>query len=150
MISKSLLCVFIGVFVGWLVTSGDYGRKIWTEKNWVVNIFVSQVWNCLWEAQKTAVSPAMTAEYKSTDETERKQKNDNHQLSIFTKAELSKYKGVNEGPIYLAIFGRVYDVSNDKGRKHYAPGEAYSFFAGKKIILQDLFIYYLGEEMVTF
>lgn len=48
---------------------------------------------------------------------------------LFTKNELAMFKGDNEGPVYLAILGRVYDVS--KGIKHYGPGCAYSYFAGR-------------------
>lgn len=48
---------------------------------------------------------------------------------LFTKEELAKYNGENDKPIYLALLGRVYDVS--KGAKHYGPGCSYSYFAGR-------------------
>jgi len=47
----------------------------------------------------------------------------------FTPEELSAYDGQDpDKPIYLAINGTVYDVSN--GRQIYGPGGSYSFFAG--------------------
>lgn len=47
-----------------------------------------------------------------------------------TIEELSIYNGEDpEKPIYLAINGTVYDVSN--GRHIYGPGGSYSFFAGR-------------------
>ncbi|KAM7348163.1 neuferricin homolog [Cochliomyia hominivorax] len=53
----------------------------------------------------------------------------NEASQLFTKEELSKFNGENNKPIYLAILGRVYDVS--KGVKHYGPGCSYSYFAGR-------------------
>ena len=48
---------------------------------------------------------------------------------IFTKAELAQYDGSpGSKGLYLAILGKVYDVS--KGARHYGPGGGYSFFAG--------------------
>lgn len=116
MISKTLLCVCIAVLVGWLLGFGDY-RKIWREKNDLVYSLVSQI--------KKFYRTSQTIEYRSVDE---RNQNKEDILRIFTKPELFKYKGVNGGPIYLAIFGQVYDVS--KGRRHYGPGGAYSFFSG--------------------
>uniref|UniRef100_A0A6B2ED60 Putative heme/steroid binding protein n=1 Tax=Phlebotomus kandelakii TaxID=1109342 RepID=A0A6B2ED60_9DIPT len=49
---------------------------------------------------------------------------------LFTIEELSKYTGANGSKgLYIAIMGTVYDV--EKGRKHYGPGGAYHFFAGR-------------------
>jgi len=48
---------------------------------------------------------------------------------VFTKEELSTFKGENDGPIYLALMGKVFDVTN--GRDFYGPGGGYSFFTGK-------------------
>uniref|UniRef100_A0A1A9X3Y7 Cytochrome b5 heme-binding domain-containing protein n=1 Tax=Glossina brevipalpis TaxID=37001 RepID=A0A1A9X3Y7_9MUSC len=48
---------------------------------------------------------------------------------LFTKGQLTAFNGVVEQPIYLALLGRVYDVSS--GVKHYGPGCTYHFFAGK-------------------
>ena len=47
---------------------------------------------------------------------------------IFTKEELSQFTGANDGEVYLAILGNVYDVT--KGRKHYGVGGGYHFFSG--------------------
>lgn len=47
---------------------------------------------------------------------------------LFTKEELSKYRGKDGSPVYLAILGEVFDVSS--GRKHYGEGGGYHFFAG--------------------
>lgn len=45
--------------------------------------------------------------------------------------ELLFYDGVHEplAPLYLAIKGRVYDVS--QGARHYAPGRSYHSFLGR-------------------
>ncbi|GFR72107.1 neuferricin-like [Elysia marginata] len=49
-------------------------------------------------------------------------------VTVFSREELSKYKGMNGGDVYLALLGNVYDVT--RGRKHYGPGGGYSFFSG--------------------
>nr|CAG4645688.1 EOG090X0A5G [Lynceus sp. MCZ IZ 141354] len=55
-------------------------------------------------------------------------KEDNNEL-LFTAEELKKFKGEKIGtPIYLALLGRVFDVS--KGPDFYGPGGGYAFFAG--------------------
>lgn len=50
---------------------------------------------------------------------------------LFTPSSLAHYDGSAAGneKIYLAFLGIVYDVT--KGARHYSPGNAYSFFAGK-------------------
>ncbi|XP_075154661.1 neuferricin homolog [Haematobia irritans] len=48
---------------------------------------------------------------------------------IFTKDELKQYNGENGQPIFLAILGRVYDVT--RGAKHYGTGCEYNFFVGR-------------------
>ncbi|GAA5993754.1 hypothetical protein JCM5350_008223 [Sporobolomyces pararoseus] len=55
---------------------------------------------------------------------------------VLTEQELSKYNGINTNdddskglPIYLAIDGDVYDVT--EGRESYGPGGAYHIFAGR-------------------
>ncbi|XP_055883380.1 neuferricin-like [Biomphalaria glabrata] len=53
---------------------------------------------------------------------------DNVHIRIFTKDNLALYKGDNNGDVYLALAGYVFDVT--KGRKHYGPGGGYEFFAG--------------------
>ncbi|KAJ3384735.1 hypothetical protein HDU84_002674 [Entophlyctis sp. JEL0112] len=51
------------------------------------------------------------------------------QPRVFTTAELKEFDGSDPSkPIYVAISGKVYDVS--AGQKHYGKGGGYSFFAG--------------------
>lgn len=51
-------------------------------------------------------------------------------LRHLTKAELWTYRGQeSDRPIYLAIHGKIYDVS--AGRDHYGPGGGYAGFAGR-------------------
>lgn len=47
----------------------------------------------------------------------------------FTREELWRYRGENGSPIYLAVKGKVFDVT--VGRPHYGPGAGYSSFAGR-------------------
>lgn len=48
----------------------------------------------------------------------------------FTAEELSLYNGTDPSkPIYVAIKGRVFDVT--AGKSFYGPGGAYALFAGK-------------------
>ncbi|XP_004477044.1 neuferricin isoform X2 [Dasypus novemcinctus] len=48
---------------------------------------------------------------------------------LFVPEELARYRGGPGDPgLYLALLGRVYDVSS--GRRHYEPGAHYSGFAG--------------------
>lgn len=52
---------------------------------------------------------------------------------LYTKKNLAQYDGESESlGLYLAILGRVYDVSD--GKKYYGPGGGYSFFSGEIII----------------
>jgi predicted heme/steroid binding protein len=52
------------------------------------------------------------------------------ELPVLTKEQLALFDGSRPSkPIYLAILGKIYDVS--KGKKHYAPGGGYHFFSGK-------------------
>ncbi|XP_067649512.1 neuferricin-like [Haliotis asinina] len=48
---------------------------------------------------------------------------------IFSKSELSQYIGKDGSDIYLAVLGKVYDVT--KGKKHYGPDGGYHGFAGR-------------------
>ncbi|ESZ96432.1 membrane-associated progesterone receptor component 1 [Sclerotinia borealis F-4128] len=47
----------------------------------------------------------------------------------FTPPELAPFSGLNNTPVYLAVRGRVFDVSN--GRNFYGPGGPYENFAGR-------------------
>lgn len=48
---------------------------------------------------------------------------------VLSAAELSRYTGAEDSAgLYLAVLGQVFDVQ--RGRKHYGPSGAYSFFAG--------------------
>ncbi|XP_008853854.1 neuferricin [Nannospalax galili] len=49
---------------------------------------------------------------------------------LFVPEDLARYRGGPGDPgLYLAVLGRVYDVSS--GRRHYEPGAHYSGFAGR-------------------
>ncbi|XP_065663562.1 neuferricin [Hydra vulgaris] len=48
---------------------------------------------------------------------------------IWSKEELSKFRGDVGEDLYISILGKVFDVS--KGYKHYGKGGAYNFFTGK-------------------
>jgi len=51
-------------------------------------------------------------------------------IRMFTKDELSLYNGTDpDKPVYLAIFGEVFDVT--KGKQYYGKGGGYSFFSGR-------------------
>lgn len=51
-------------------------------------------------------------------------------IRLFLPEELARYRGGPGDPgLYLALLGRVYDVSS--GRRHYEPGAHYSGFAGR-------------------
>ncbi|KAF2205019.1 DNA damage response protein [Delitschia confertaspora ATCC 74209] len=47
----------------------------------------------------------------------------------FTPPELFPYNGLNGMPVYLAVRGRVFDVT--AGRNFYGPGGPYANFAGR-------------------
>ncbi|KAK3083540.1 hypothetical protein FSP39_025050 [Pinctada imbricata] len=68
-----------------------------------------------------------TLRSKLTDSSSTQSGNQNN-VRLFTKAELQGYRGDDGGPIYMAILGQVFDVTN--GRKHYGPGGSYHFFTG--------------------
>ncbi|KAK9469992.1 cytochrome b5-like heme/steroid binding domain-containing protein [Dipodascopsis tothii] len=48
---------------------------------------------------------------------------------LFSEAELARYSGAADRPVFLAINGSVYDVS--AGRATYGTGGSYAFFAGR-------------------
>lgn len=52
---------------------------------------------------------------------------------VFTTEELSRYNGNNGDTVYLAVLGKVYDVTI--GSQHYAKGAPYNYFTGKFIYI---------------
>merc|ERR1711937_699764 len=67
--------------------------------------------------------------------------------STFTTQELFEFgSGRDERPIYLSIFGRVYDVS--KGEKFYGKGSSYEMFAGRDVT-RALCLGCLGPECLV-
>ncbi|MCJ1396886.1 hypothetical protein MMC11_000076 [Xylographa trunciseda] len=48
---------------------------------------------------------------------------------IFTPPELKPFNGENSMPVYLAVRGRIFDVT--PGRNFYGPGGPYENFAGR-------------------
>ncbi|KAK9474804.1 cytochrome b5-like heme/steroid binding domain-containing protein [Dipodascopsis tothii] len=51
------------------------------------------------------------------------------QSTVFSRAELSRFDGVQSPQIYVAIKRTVFDVT--KNPKSYGPGGSYAIFAGK-------------------
>ncbi|EFA08561.1 neuferricin [Tribolium castaneum] len=49
--------------------------------------------------------------------------------NLFTAADLRRFNGIDHPNLYLAILGKVFDVS--KGSAHYGPGATYNFFVAK-------------------
>lgn len=49
--------------------------------------------------------------------------------SLFDATRLSRYRGDNEGKIYLSILGIVFDVT--EGKRFYGPGGSYNGFSGE-------------------
>jgi membrane-associated progesterone receptor component len=50
-------------------------------------------------------------------------------FKTFTPQTLLPFSGENDAPVYLAVRGRVFDVS--RGRNFYGPGGPYANFAGR-------------------
>jgi membrane-associated progesterone receptor component len=50
-------------------------------------------------------------------------------FKTYTPRTLLPFNGENNAPVYLAVRGRVFDVS--KGRNFYGPGGPYENFAGR-------------------
>jgi hypothetical protein len=60
-------------------------------------------------------------------------------LTTFTVKELEEFgNGRNNNPIYLSIFGRVYDVT--AGGKFYGEDASYGMFAGKFFVILRHFV----------
>jgi membrane-associated progesterone receptor component len=64
----------------------------------------------------------------------------------FTPRTLLPNNGENNGPVYLAVKGKVYDVSS--GRNFYGPGGMYENFAGRDAT-RGLACQSFDEEMLT-
>jgi membrane-associated progesterone receptor component len=64
----------------------------------------------------------------------------------FTPPTLLPYNGTNNMPVYLAVRGRVFDVSS--GRNFYGPGGPYENFAGRDAS-RGLACGSFDEEMLT-
>jgi membrane-associated progesterone receptor component len=67
-------------------------------------------------------------------------------FQTFTPRTLLKYNGTNEQPVYIAVRGKVYDVS--PGRNFYGPGGPYENFAGRDAT-RGLACQSFDEEMLT-
>jgi len=64
---------------------------------------------------------------------------------VFTKEELSKFKGEDGGDIYIAIMGKVFDVS--RGKDYYGPGGGYAFFSGQYTVIHYKDVYVFHTKM---
>ena len=63
--------------------------------------------------------------------------------TLMSKDELAAYDAkVSKGKIYLAILGKVFDVT--VGKEHYGKGASYSFFTGRHIIGMMVVHIFLG------
>jgi membrane-associated progesterone receptor component len=67
-------------------------------------------------------------------------------FKTFTPRTLLPYNGENGMPVYLAVRGRIFDVSS--GRNFYGPGGPYSNFAGRDAS-RGLACGSFDEEMLT-
>ncbi|OCT47121.1 Cytochrome P450 regulator dap1 [Cladophialophora carrionii] len=67
-------------------------------------------------------------------------------FKTFTPRTLLKYNGTENAPVYLAVRGKVYDVSS--GRNFYGPGGPYENFAGRDAT-RGLACQSFDEEMLT-
>ncbi|OAP59366.1 hypothetical protein AYL99_06664 [Fonsecaea erecta] len=67
-------------------------------------------------------------------------------FKTFTPRTLLKYNGTDNSPVYLAVRGKVYDVSS--GRNFYGPGGPYENFAGRDAT-RGLACQSFDEEMLT-
>ena len=67
-------------------------------------------------------------------------------FKTFTPPTLLPYNGANNMPVYLAVRGRVFDVTS--GRNFYGPGGPYENFAGRDAS-RGLALGSFDEEMLT-
>lgn len=67
-------------------------------------------------------------------------------FKTFTPRTLLPYNGLNGMPVYLAVRGRVFDVTS--GRNFYGPGGPYENFAGRDAS-RGLAFHSFDEDMLT-
>ncbi|KAI1846776.1 hypothetical protein JX265_004745 [Neoarthrinium moseri] len=67
-------------------------------------------------------------------------------FKTFTPHTLLPYNGLNNMPVYLAVRGRVFDVTS--GRNFYGPGGPYENFAGRDAS-RGLACHSFDEDMLT-
>ncbi|OTA99553.1 hypothetical protein M426DRAFT_325023 [Hypoxylon sp. CI-4A] len=67
-------------------------------------------------------------------------------FKTFTPRTLLPYNGLNDMPVYLAVRGRVFDVTS--GRNFYGPGGPYENFAGRDAT-RGLAFHSFDEDMLT-
>jgi len=67
-------------------------------------------------------------------------------FKTFTPRTLLPYNGTNDMPVYLAVRGKVFDVT--AGRNFYGPGGPYANFAGRDAT-RGLACQSFDEEMLT-
>ncbi|KAK0770811.1 Dihydrodipicolinate synthase [Friedmanniomyces endolithicus] len=65
---------------------------------------------------------------------------------VFTPPQLQPFNGQNNQPVYLAVRGRIFDVTS--GRNFYGPGGPYANFAGRDAS-RGLACGSFDEEMLT-
>ncbi|KAI5290591.1 hypothetical protein KEM54_001089 [Ascosphaera aggregata] len=65
---------------------------------------------------------------------------------VYTPTTLLRFNGENNAPVYLAVKGKVYDVTS--GKNFYGPGGPYANFAGRDAS-RGLACQSFDEEMLT-
>ena len=106
---------FTAICIGWIINP-DSAATLWNHYLPIVSDALDPYIHI-----KVADKPHTFKPIKETSNNE-----DAHRL--FTLDELKQYDGTDGSKgLYLAFFGRVYDVG--KGVEHYGPGGGYRFFA---------------------
>ncbi|XP_067641377.1 neuferricin homolog [Eurosta solidaginis] len=85
----------------------------------LAGVYYNQIVNWIIKETGNTTDASISAKYDSSALREK----------LFTRHELAQFNGENGAPLYLAILGRVFDVT--KGSKHYGTGCAYNFFVGR-------------------
>ena len=67
-------------------------------------------------------------------------------FKVFTPPQLKPYNGLNDMPVFIAVRGKVFDVT--PGRNFYGPGGPYQNFAGRDAS-RGLACQSFDEEMLT-